>query len=486
MIGATLLKWKCFFIDCKCMDNYWNTQVLLHEDKYCFQKMKKTHFIAIGGAIMHQLALALQRQGHIVTGSDDEINDPARTNLAKAGILPEQTGWFPEKITKDLDAIVLGMHAKTDNPELRAAQELGIPIYSFPQYVYEVSKNKKRVVIAGSHGKTTITSMIMHVLRLQGMAFDYLVGAKLDGFEQSVQLTDAPLIVLEGDEYPASVVEKRPKIFFYHPHISVLSGIAWDHINVFPTYENYCSQFVQYLEGIEAGARLFYNGEDPEVNRIVAQAAQHLDKEAYHMPAFHYEDATAVMDTAAGPVPVSVFGRHNLLNMNAALKVCLELGVSEEAFYQAISTFTGAARRLEKVTEKENLVVYRDFAHAPSKLKATLDAVREAMSGRRLIACFELHTYSSLNEQFLSEYAHSMDAPDKAIVFFSHHALQLKGLPQLDTAVVHDYFKREDLVVVDNKAALKELVQELLADSDQPTCLLLMSSGTFEGIDWQF
>lgn len=458
----------------------------MHEDNYSFQKMKKTHFIAIGGAVMHQLALALHRQGHQVSGSDDEINDPAKTNLMNAGILPETNGWVPEKITKDLDAIVLGMHARADNPELLAAQSLGIPIYSFPEYVYEVSKNKKRVVVAGSHGKTSITSMIMHVLKHQNIDFDYLVGAKLEGFAQSVQLSDAPLIILEGDEYPASVIEKKPKIFFYHPHISVLSGIAWDHINVFPTYENYCSQFIQYLNRMEANAELYFNVEDSEVKRIVAEASAHLSAEPYTTHPFHYDDATAILETEHGDLPVSIFGRHNLLNLSAALKVCLSLGVNKENFYQAIASFSGAARRLEKIAEKDNLLVFRDFAHAPSKLKATLDAVKEAMPHRRVIACFELHTFSSLNEQFLSEYAHSMDAADIAIVFFSHHALQLKGLPKLEKIVVHSYFKRPNLQVIDNKDELEHTVKELLANESEKSCLLLMSSGTFDGIQWQF
>lgn len=458
----------------------------MHEDNYSFPKMKKTHFIAIGGAVMHQLALALHRQGHLVTGSDDEINDPARSNLAAAGILPEINGWYPEKITKDLDAIVLGMHARADNPELLAAQLLGIPIYSFPEYVYEVSKHKKRVVVAGSHGKTSITSMIMHVLRHENIQFDYLVGAKLDGFEQSVQLSDAPLIILEGDEYPASVIEKKPKIFFYHPHISVLSGIAWDHINVFPTYENYCSQFIRYLEGMQTGAELYYNAEDSEVNRIVGLAANHLKTEPYTTHQFHYEDATAILQTEHGDMPVSIFGRHNLLNLNAALKVCVSLGVSKEHFYKAIASFTGAARRLEKIATQPNLLVFRDFAHAPSKLKATLDAVKEAMPLRKVIACFELHTFSSLNEQFLSEYAHSMDAADISIVFFSHHALQLKGLPALSKEIIHSYFQRPDLLVVDNKEELEQTVRNLIAGRREQTCLLLMSSGSFDGIQWIF
>ncbi|MCW3123213.1 MAG: peptidoglycan synthetase [Flavipsychrobacter sp.] len=446
--------------------------------------MKNIHFIAIGGAIMHQLALALHRQGYNITGSDDEINDPAKSNLAAAGLLPEKHGWFPEKITSSVEAIVLGMHAKGDNPELLAAQEAGIPIYSFPQYVYEVSKNKKRVVVAGSHGKTTITSMIMHILKHQGINFDYLVGARVAGFDQSVQLTDAPIIVLEGDEYPASVVEKRPKIFFYHPHISVISGIAWDHINVFPTYEIYFNQFEQYLQGMENNTRVFYNNEDDEVKRVIETSGSKLVATPYDTPPFHYEDGFPVMDTKDGPVKVSVFGRHNLLNMQAAIDVCMELGVAEADCYKAIASFTGAARRLEKVKEEKDLLVYRDFAHAPSKLRATLNAVREAYPDHHLVACFELHTFSSLNEKFLSEYAHSMDAADDAIVYFSHHALSMKGLPNLDTESVKKYFERNDVNIIDEKEKLQETVRNFISGKEKPVFLLLMSSGTFDGIDW--
>jgi len=458
--------------------------------------MRNIHFIAIGGAIMHQLALALQKQGYLITGSDDEITDPAKSNLNAAGLLPAKFGWFPEKINPELsrspserarvrpDAVVLGMHAKADNPELLAAKNAGIPIYSFPQYVYEVSKDKKRIVVAGSHGKTTITSMIMHILKHQGIKFDYLVGARVAGFDQSVQLSDAPLIILEGDEYPASVEEKRPKIFFYHPHISVLSGIAWDHINVFPTYEIYFNQFEQYLQGMDADAKVFYNDEDSEVRWAIRTSAAKLAAIPYSTPTFHYENGFPVMDTAAGPVKVSVFGRHNLLNMQAAIDVCMELGVSETDCYKAIASFTGAARRLEKVKEEEGLLIYRDFAHAPSKLKATLDAVREAYAGHHLVACFELHTFSSLNEQFLSEYAHSMDAADEAIVYFSHHALDMKGLPNLDPVTVKKYFERRDLNIIDEKQKLKETVKKMIAPNKRPVFLLLMSSGTFDGIDW--
>ncbi|MBS1645625.1 MAG: peptidoglycan synthetase [Bacteroidetes bacterium] len=447
--------------------------------------MQRIHFIAIGGAIMHQLALALLREGHQISGSDDAIANPAKSNLAAAGILPQKEGWYPETITSDLDAIVLGMHAREDNPELKAALELGVPVFSFPEYVYKVSENKKRVVVAGSHGKTTITSMIMHVLKACQLDFDYLVGAKVPGFDSSVRLSTAPIIILEGDEYPASALERKPKIFFYHPHISVLSGISWDHINVFPTYENYLSQFETYLNNMQAQAILVYNDEDAEVRKLVAHSGRQLVQLPYVTPPFHYEEGVAVLESSEGNHPVSVFGRHNLLNLEAARKVCLELGVSDAQFYRAIADFTGAARRLERLFSQGGVLAFRDFAHAPSKLKATLDAVREALPQRYLIAVFELHTFSSLNDAFMEEYAGAMAQADAAIVFYSEHALQLKGLPPLDPAQVKAHFHRDDLTVVHSKASLEQLVTEQIARAGKEVCLLLMSSGTFDGLDWK-
>lgn len=433
---------------------------------------------------MHQLAIALQAKGNTVTGSDDEIAEPARGNLSRAGLLPASEGWDPSKIVAGLDAVVLGMHAKANNPELLEAQKLGIPIYSFPQYVYEVCKDKMRVVVAGSHGKTTITSMIMHVLRACGKDFDYLVGAKVPGFDESVRLSDAPLIVLEGDEYPASAVEPKPKIFFYHPHISVLSGIAWDHINVFPTAEIYVDQFAQYLKGMEPGGQLWFNQEDSEVAELVAHTGGHLNTHPYGTPPFHYEDNKAVLDTNEGPVEVSVFGWHNLLNMEAARGVCGALGISDADFYRAIRDFGGAARRLERLLERPGLIAFRDFAHAPSKLKASLSAVREALPGHKLVAIFELHTYSSLNAAFLSQYKDAMNAADVPMVFYSGHALELKGLPPLSESGVREAFGRTDLIAASDIQALKADVAREIDDLTAPVCLLLMSSGTFEGLDW--
>ncbi len=448
--------------------------------------MQRIHFIAIGGAIMHQLALALHRKGNIISGSDDEIADPARSNLAEAGLLPQSFGWFPEKIDSKLDAVVLGMHARLDNPELLRAQELGVPVYSFPQFVHDLSKDKQRIVVAGSHGKTTITSMIMHVLKAAGKDFDYLVGARVPGFDSSVRLSDAPVIVLEGDEYPASPVEPRPKIFFYDPHISVLSGIAWDHINVFPTFENYLSQFEQYLRGMAQGAQLIYNAEDSEVDLLVSKTAGHLNTTAYRSPAFHYDKGVAVLDTPDGPVQVSIFGWHNLLNMEAARLVCQEQGVLAKEFYEAIASFGGAARRLERLFERGNILAFRDFAHAPSKLKATISAVREALPDRRIVGVFELHTFSSLNADFLKQYEGAMQAADDAFVFYSHHALALKGLPELSTSEVEQHFAQDGLQAVDDKDLLIEKLKQCIRQAQgKPLCLLLMSSGTFDGLDWE-
>ena len=447
--------------------------------------MKNIHFIAIGGAIMHQLALALQREGHRVTGSDDAIHDPARSVLQAAGLLPPAEGWFPEKLTPAIDAVVLGMHARGDNPELLRAREAGLKIYSFPEYIYEVSREKTRVSIAGSHGKTTITSMIMHVLQKVGKDFDYLVGARLAGFENSVSLSDAPIMLLEGDEYPASVLERRPKIFFYQPQITLISGIAWDHVNVFPTYENYRSQFETYLQNLPFGTQVFYNAEDPEVVSVVNTFGGHLVTLPYQTPDYQYTNGKAVLRTLAGEVSLSVFGRHNMLNLMGAKAICGALGVSEEEFYAAIVDFKGAARRLERAFETDRVIAFRDFAHAPSKLKATLDSVREAYPDRQLIALFELHTYSSLSAPFLAQYAGSMESADVAMVYFSREALALKRLPELMKEVVDDAFRRPDLKVFDDPEALKAGVQEAITQTAGKVCLLLMSSGTFDGAGFE-
>jgi len=444
------------------------------------------HFIAIGGAIMHQMAIALHHKGYKITGSDDDITNPAKDNLAALGLLPAEFGWFPEKINAQLDGVILGMHAKADNPELLKAKELGLKIYSFPEYIYEASKDKKRVVVAGSHGKTTTTSMIMHVLKSCGVDFDYLVGAKVAGFEQSVKITDAPLIILEGDEYPASVLEKRPKIHFYHPHISVLTGISWDHVNVFPTFENYVEQFNIYLNQFAPTSTLIYCTEDAIVDQVVKPFLNKFKCIPYATPAFEIDDNRAYIETPYGLQGLSIFGNHNIQNMEAARWVCKELGIGDGDFYHAISSFEGAARRFEKINERENFVAYRDFAHAPSKLKATLDGARNQFANNTLIACYELHTYSSLSANFLNEYKDAMQSCDVGAVFFSQHALQLKGLPMLDKAQILKEFGRPDLEIFDDKLELEAWIRQQVATAPKPVCLLLMSSGTFDGMPLEY
>lgn len=441
----------------------------------------KVHFIAIGGSVMHQLALALHRKGYIVSGSDDEIFEPASSNLRKAGLLPAANGWFPEKITPGIDAVILGMHAKQDNPELQRALELGLKIYSFPEYIYQESREKTRVVVGGSHGKTTTTSMIMHVLKQSGRDFDYLVGARLDGFDQSVNITHAPVIVCEGDEYPASVIEKRPKFHFLYPHIAVLTGIAWDHINVFPTFDFYLEQFTIFIAKIEPGGILVYNETDPVLKKLVNDHQRaDIRYQPYAIPEHTIEQGITTISIGGHTGPLKVFGDHNLLNLQAAWYACKELGVEAAAFVQAIGSFTGAAKRLELLASNLSTTVYRDFAHAPSKVKATIEAVKQQYPDRTLIAVLELHTYSSLNEQFMEQYKGAMEKADTAVVFYSGHALALKRLPPLPEEKVRAGFDKEGLVVLNSR---EQLEKWLASQSYKNANLLLMSSGNYDGAD---
>ena len=441
----------------------------------------KVHFIAIGGSVMHQLAIALHRKKYAVTGSDDEIFEPARGNLVREGLLPAELGWHPGRISNNLDAVILGMHAKADNPELRQAEELGLPIYSFPEYIYQESQDKIRVVIGGSHGKTTTTSMVMTALQAAGKDFDYLVGARLDGFPQSVNITHAPVIVAEGDEYPASALEKRPKFHFLFPNIAVLTGIAWDHINVFPTFDIYLEQFRIFLDMIEPGGVLIYNETDPELARLVANHPS-IRRIGYGIPvhAIHKGVTRVTLEGLSGDL--KVFGEHNLLNLHAAWLVCKELGLDAQGFLKGMAAFTGAAKRLELLAGGPGVNVYRDFAHAPSKVKATIRAVKAQFPERRLIAVLELHTYSSLNEQFLTEYQGSLEDADAAAVFYSPHALELKRLPPLSEEKIISGFAKPGLAVIHKK---EELARWLMQQSYKNANLLLMSSGNYDGLDTQ-
>ncbi|WP_299676826.1 Mur ligase family protein [uncultured Dokdonia sp.] len=441
------------------------------------------HFIAIGGAAMHNLALALHHKGYQVTGSDDTIFDPSKSRLEKYGLLPETFGWFPEKITTDLDAVILGMHAKEDNPELHKAQELGLTVYSYPEYLYEQSKNKTRVVIGGSHGKTTITSMILHVMHYWEKEVDYMVGAQLEGFETMVHLTEEnDFIVLEGDEYLSSPIDRRPKFHLYKPNIALLSGIAWDHINVFPTFENYVAQFQIFVNSMTNGGAMVYNTEDAEVVKVVDNATAHIKKYPYETPAYEVDNGETLLETPEGPMPIEVFGKHNLNNLAGAKWICQHMGVVEEDFYEAIATFKGASKRLEKIAESTTNVAYKDFAHSPSKVSATTKAVKEQYTDRTLVACLELHTYSSLNAEFLSEYQGALDAADVAVVFYSPHAVEIKKLEKVTEQQIAKAFQREDLIIYTDPAQFKEF---LFDQEFNNTALLLMSSGNYGGLDFE-
>jgi UDP-N-acetylmuramate: L-alanyl-gamma-D-glutamyl-meso-diaminopimelate ligase len=439
------------------------------------------HFISIGGSVMHQLAIALKRKGYQITGSDDEIFEPAKSNLEQEGILPKEVGWAEENIHPGLDAVILGMHAKADNPELKKAKELNLPVYSFPEYIFKESGDKTRVVVGGSHGKTTTTSMIMHVLREAGQDFDYLVGARLQGFDQSVNITGAPVIVCEGDEYPASVVEKRPKFHFLYPHIAVLTGIAWDHINVFPTFDFYLEQFVIFMNKIEKGGHLIYNETDETLRNLVEKNRRNdISYHPYNIPSHTISNGVTTVKICDAETELKVFGAHNLLNLHAAWLVSQRLGVDAATFAQAIGSFTGAAKRLELMAKNESTVFYRDFAHAPSKVKATIQAAKEQFPEKKLIGVLELHTYSSLNEAFMQEYNGALEAADEAVVFYSKHALELKRMPGLKKEAVKKGFGKESLEVITDRPHLEEWLN---SRDFANTIVLFMSSGNYDGLD---
>ena len=440
------------------------------------------HFIAIGGSAMHNLALALHHKGYQISGSDDEIFEPSKTRLLKHGILPAEMGWFPSKITTDLDAVILGMHAKADNPELLKAQEIGVQIYSYPEFIYEQSKYKTRVVIGGSHGKTTITSMILHVLHYHEREVDFMVGAQLEGFDTMVHLTkENDFILLEGDEYLSSPIDRRPKFHWYQPNIALLSGIAWDHINVFPTFQNYTEQFQIFVDTMSNGSTLVYNEEDAELKKIALEATKPTRKHAYKTPDFSIEDGVTFLETPEGPMPLEVFGKHNLQNLAGAKWICQHMGVDEEDFYEAIASFKGASKRLEKITATPKAVVYKDYAHSPSKVQATTQAVKAQYANRNLIACLELHTYSSLNAEFLAEYKAALDKADEAIVFYSPKAVQIKQLEEIDEQQIFEAFGRNDLKVFTNAVAFQDFLKAKHFNND---VLLLMSSGNYGGLDF--
>ena len=445
--------------------------------------MQKIHFIAIGGAAMHNLAIDLHNRGYQITGSDDEIYEPSRTLLAERGILPNEMGWFPEKITTDLSCIILGMHARLDNPELVKAQALGIKIYSYPAFIYSQSLHKQRVVIAGSHGKTSITSMILHVLKFHNRDFDYMVGARIEGFETMAKLSDAPIIVIEGDEYLSSPIDRQPKFLHYHPHVMLMSGIAWDHINVYPDFNNYVHQFELLANDLPKAGSFIYDETDPLVNKIGSVERLGIKKFPYQVLPNRVKDGkTFLILPNKKEVEIQVFGEHNLKNLNGARLVLAQIGIDDKEFYAAIPSFKGAEKRLELVGRNEHTVIYKDFAHAPSKVEATTKAVKAQFPERQLVACLELHTFSSLNKDFLGEYANKLNSADVAVVYFSPKTLEHKKLPAITPEDIKVHFNNPNLHIFTDNDSLKDF---LLAQRWRNSNLLMMSSGTFNKLNFQ-
>ena len=442
--------------------------------------MKKVHFIAIGGSAMHNLAIALHRKGYEVTGSDDEIFEPSRTRLKNEGILPDEIGWHPEKLDDSYESVILGMHARIDNPELIRAQELGIKVYSYPEYLYEQSKDKTRIVIGGSHGKTTITSMILHVMRQAGVETDYMVGAQLEGFDVMVRLSEtAKYMVIEGDEYLTSPIDRVPKFHKYHPHIAVISGIGWDHVNVFPTFDSYLEQFRIYVDTIENGGSLIFDNNDVEAKKIAANSK--VATYGYDIHQYLTDGESSYLLFNDKKIKIQVFGEHNMKNINAAYHVCKQIGIDDVTFYQAISSFKGASRRLELLFENKenNNLIFRDFAHAPSKVIATVKALREQYPERFLMIVFELHTYSSLSEVFIDHYKNCLDNCDKAVVFYDPHAVAIKKLDMMTDDRIVEGFARKDIRVVHSKAELLDVLNDVQKENVVGG---FMSSGDFNGL----
>ena len=439
----------------------------------------KIHFIAIGGAIMHNLAIALHKKGHEVSGSDDAIFDPSRSRLAKHGLLPQQMGWNADNITTGLDAVILGMHAKEDNPELKRAQDLGIRVYSFPEFVYEECRNKTRIVVAGSHGKTTTTSMIMHVLRECKMDFDYMVGSSVEGFEDSVKLSDAPIVVLEGDEYLTSPIDRRPKFIWYKPQILMVTGIAWDHINVFPTFDGYVNQFRNLIEDQQKGA-LVYFVKDAELDQIVnEQFKPDVFIKPYDTPEYEVEAGQTQVKHEGISTALRIIGEHNLQNMEGARLICEEVGIGADAFFRAMSTFDGAGRRLECLVNTDDYVLYKDFAHSPSKVTASVKAIAEQYPHLNSIALLELHTFSSLKKEFLPHYAGSLDAAQKAAVFINPETLAKKGNLSFSEDEIKAAFQRQDIEYLDTVERLDAYVSGIKKEGN---AVIFMSSGNWGGL----
>lgn len=444
--------------------------------------MQRVHFIAIGGAAMHNLAIAISKKNNFqVTGSDDEIFEPSLSRLREHKLLPDKLGWFPERIHKGLQAVILGMHATEDNPELLKARELGLKIYSFPEYLYQQTRSKTRIVVGGSHGKTTTTAMILYVLKQLRMDADYMVGAQIEGFDNMVKLSyESRIAVFEGDEYLTSPIDRRPKFHLYKPHIAVLTGIAWDHINVFPTFDNYVEQFQKFTDLMEVQGRLVYFDGDPNLNQIAQKLRRDIVAFPYNTPDHEVRNGVTYLKTKKGEVALKIFGEHNLQNMEAARLACRQIGVTDEQFYSAISGFPGASNRLQKIEETSNAVAFKDFAHSPSKLKATVQAVKQQYPDRKLVACMELHTFSSLTEDFLPQYAGCMEKADLAFVYYNPEVIQHKRLKEIQPEQVRAAFGGDNLEVFTDSQALQAKLRSI---SYNDAALLFMTSGNFSGVN---
>lgn len=429
---------------------------------------------------MSQLAIALHKQGHHVTGSDDEIKNPSKSDLNEAGILPSKEGWYPEQITDYIDTVILGMHALADNPELTKAKKLGINILSFPEFIYNLSKQKQRIVIGGSHGKTTIVSMIIHVLREFGKEFDYVCGSKVAGFDQMVQLTDAPLIIIEGDEYPSSKEDTKAKFLNYHHHIGIISGIAWDHVNAYPTFDEYVQVFEAFADQTPKAGTLILNEEDDLVTMIGKKERSDVTVIDYKVHPYVVKDDNFHLIYEKKHIPVQVIGRHNMQNIEAARLVCKHLGVPAEVFYDSITRFKGATKRMEPILQQDSIRTFSDFAHSPSKVGATVNALKETYPNERLTAVLELHTFSSLRTEFLPEYRNKLEGADMAAIFISKEKVSLSASGPGFRDEIISAFGYHDLKVFEDKDQLEEWLLNLVPQSGN---YLFMSSGNFDGLD---
>jgi UDP-N-acetylmuramate: L-alanyl-gamma-D-glutamyl-meso-diaminopimelate ligase len=445
------------------------------------KKKQKIHFIAIGGSVMHNLAIALKQAGHEVSGSDDEIFEPSRTALSQHGLLPKNDGWHPDKLDKSIDAVMLGMHASKDNPELLKAQQLGLKIFSFPEYIYEHARDKHRLVIAGSHGKTTITAIIIHVLNYFNRKFDYVIGARVRGIENTVRLSDAPLIVIEGDEYLASALDPTPKFLKYQHHIGLISGIAWDHANVFPTEEEYIQQFDLFADQTPKGGILIYCEQDSMALMIGKKERSDVTEVTYKSHS-HTSDNNGhfFLTDGKNKYPIQLFGSHNYQNISGAKEVLKKIGITNEQFFEAISSFQGASGRLEVIKENGQVTIYKDFAHAPSKVKATVKAVKEIHPSRDLLACVELHTFSSLNKKFLPQYRDSLKNAQVPVVYLNPEKVKAKKLEPIAESDIRSAFANQNIKVFEDTQNLENF---LLEQTWKNKNLLMMSSGNFGGID---